>query len=49
MSGPWSAPPTNAASAVDVDVLVNDGGALTEGKSGNNAGGIQGVYCSPPS
>jgi hypothetical protein len=45
----WSSPPTNEAAAVDVDVVVNDGGGVTECKGGNNVGVIEGVFCTPPS
>jgi hypothetical protein len=44
----WDSPPTSSATAVDVDVIVNDGGGVTECKSGNNDGLIKGVFCTPP-
>jgi hypothetical protein len=45
----WDTPPTTASSAVDVDVVANDGGAISECKEGNNEGVILDVYCTPPS
>ncbi|MFO0555504.1 MAG: VCBS repeat-containing protein [Polyangiaceae bacterium] len=44
----WGEPPTMMDAAVDVDVVANDGGALSECKDGNNDGLIQGVWCQPP-
>lgn len=41
----WSTPPSDAASAAQVDVIANDGQSLTECNQGNNAGLIQDVYC----
>jgi hypothetical protein len=41
----WSSPPTSEASAVDVDVVVNEGGDIAECKGGNNDGIVQTVYC----
>lgn len=45
----WTTPPQNVGSAVDVDVVANDGGGISECKEGNNAGVVQDVWCSPPS
>ena len=45
----WSMPPATTDAAVDVDVIANDGGAVTECEDGNNHGTITGVYCQPPS
>ena len=44
----WSAPPSSSADAVDVDVVADDGGSVTECKEGNNHGTILDVYCQPP-
>jgi len=44
----WATPPNAQATAVDVDVVVNDGAGLTECKEGNNGGVVQGVWCAPP-
>jgi len=41
----WADPPAEEGIAVVVDVLVNGGGDVTECKSENNDGIIQGVFC----
>ncbi len=41
----WSDPPTSELDAVDIRVVANHDGALTECKEGNNEGTITGVYC----
>ena len=41
----WDAPPEQETNAVDVDVVVNAGGDVTECKSENNDGVVQGVFC----
>lgn len=41
----WNEPPTTDGTAVDVDVLVNGDGDVTECKSENNDGIVQGVFC----
>jgi hypothetical protein len=41
----WTSPPSSSASAVDVDVVPNDGGAIEECVSTNNGGRVLGVYC----
>jgi hypothetical protein len=45
----WNSPPQSANGAVDVHVVANDGGDVSECKEGNNAGVIEGVWCVPPS
>jgi len=45
----WEDPPTTQAGAVDVDVVANDGGEITECHEGNNNGIIKAVFCEPPS
>lgn len=45
----WDTPPETPGAAVDVDVVANDGGAVSECKEGNNAGVVQDVWCAPPS
>lgn len=45
----WTDPPTSPTSAVDVDVVVNDGHGISECHEGNNLGVVMGVYCEPPS
>ncbi len=44
----WATPPTAANQAVDVDVVANDGGGLSECKDGNNDGVVLDVFCKPP-
>jgi len=44
----WDDPPETSTQAIDVDVVANDGGAVSECKENNNAGVIQGVFCTPP-
>ncbi len=41
----WTDPPSGEDQAVEVDVVVNAGGDVTECKSENNDGIIQGVFC----
>jgi hypothetical protein len=43
----WSAPPTQASLAVDLDVVPNDAGAYRECQAGNNHGTVLGVFCAP--
>jgi hypothetical protein len=45
----WTGAPASPASAVDVDVIADDGGGVTECKEGNNTGVVLDVYCEPPS
>jgi len=45
----WDTPPSAASGAVDVDVVANDGDAISECKEGNNEGVILDVFCTPPS
>lgn len=45
----WASPPQSPGAAVDVDVVANDGGDISECKDGNNAGVVQDVWCAPPS
>lgn len=44
----WGTPPETPETAVDVAVVANDGGAVTECKGGNNDGVIYGVFCKSP-
>lgn len=44
----WDTPPKTASAAVNITVIANDDGALTECKEGNNEGTITGVYCDSP-
>ncbi len=41
----WASPPDAEGSAVDVDVVVDAGGDVTECKDGNNQGIVQTVFC----
>ncbi|NUP10331.1 MAG: VCBS repeat-containing protein [Polyangiaceae bacterium] len=45
----WADPPTTEMTAVDVDVVANDGQGASECHEGNNLGVVKGVYCEPPS
>jgi hypothetical protein len=44
----WDTPPATEPGKVDVTVVANDGGGLSECKEGNDEGVIQGVFCKPP-
>lgn len=44
----WADPPSTAGEAVDVTVVADDGGTVTECKEENNLGTILGVFCQPP-
>jgi hypothetical protein len=44
----WSSPPSDPASAVDVDVVADDAGSVTECQEQNNHGVVLGVFCQPP-
>jgi hypothetical protein len=44
----WSDPPGSVGEAVDVSVVADDGGNVTECEEANNQGTILGVYCQPP-
>ncbi len=44
----WTTPPSSEPGKVDVTVVANDGGGISECKEGNNEGVIQGVFCKPP-
>ena len=41
----WPTPPESSDAKVDVKVLGNDGGAITECKTGNGEGVVLGVFC----
>lgn len=41
----WGSPPASEGGAVDVDVVVNEGGDVAECKGGNNDGVVQTVFC----
>ena len=43
----WDGAPAADASAVDITVKANDGGAVTECKDGNDEGIVLHVYCKP--
>jgi len=45
---PWDTPPTSDSGKVEVAVIANDGGGISECKEGNDEGVIQGVFCQPP-
>jgi hypothetical protein len=44
----WSEPPNSSATAVDVDVVANDGGASAECHDENNDGVVKDVWCEAP-
>lgn len=44
----WATPPGSPGSAVDVDVVVDDGSAVPECDTGNDKGLVTQVYCIPP-
>jgi hypothetical protein len=45
----WATPPQSQAEAVDVDVVANSDGGISECKEGNNGGVVLDVWCQPPS
>jgi hypothetical protein len=44
----WTSTPNTPGSAVDVDVVADDGGSVTECQEGNNQGTIFDVFCTLP-
>jgi hypothetical protein len=44
----WPTPPTSAGSEINVTVVANDGGGVTECDTSNDKGLVENVFCQPP-